>query len=103
MSERKQKILILFEGNNRGGDFGLSFAEGLHANHCDVDFLPRDHAWQSGYDMVLAYGPFNRESSMLPAARRLRALPAERRPVFAWWLTEGVPPPWMPAWLVEHG
>jgi hypothetical protein len=98
-----QKTLILYEGSNHGGDFGQSFGDGLRANHCDVDFLPRDNEWQADYDLVLAYGPFHRESSMLPAVRRLRALPAERRPVFAWWLTEGIPPPSMPAWLVECG
>ncbi|MBI5877156.1 MAG: glycosyltransferase family 1 protein [Chloroflexi bacterium] len=66
-----------------------------------MDFKPRDSDWPASADLVVAYGPFSRETSMLPAVRRLRALPRARRPIFVWWLTEGVPPLWLPRFAVE--
>ena len=95
------KVLILYEGNNYGGDFGLSFADGFRAHGCEVELLNRAETWHKPFDLVLAYGPFQQNTSMLPVARQLLKQPHDRRPVFAWWLTEGVPSLWMPGWFVE--
>ena len=100
MAPWPRKVLILYEGANQGGDFGGSFAAGFRSFGCDVEFLPRAASWHASYDLILAYGPFTKASSMLPAARQLLALSMEQRPVFVWWLTEGVPPLWMPRWVV---
>jgi hypothetical protein len=97
------KVLILFEASEYGGDFGLSFAHGFRDHGCEVSFLHRAEPWDEAFDLVLAYGPFSPEGSMLPAGRRLLALPEGSRPVFVWWLTEGTPDRRLPPWLVEAG
>lgn len=97
------RTVILSEATEFGGDFEISFAAGLEANGCQVAWGKRDESFPTDVDMVLAYGPFTRASSMLPAARRLAALPRHARPLFAWWLTEGIPDPRLPFPLVELG
>jgi len=96
-----KRVLILREGSDYGGDFGLSFAEGFRDHGCEVELAGRSESWHQEYDLVLGYGPFTLSASMLPVAHRLLALPVERRPVFVWWLTEGTPQPWLPTWFVE--
>lgn len=97
------RTVILYEATEYGGDFGRSFAAGLKANGCQVAWAKRDEPFPTDADLVLAYGPFTRASSMLPAARRLAALPRQQRPLFAWWLTEGIPDPRLPLPLVHLG
>jgi hypothetical protein len=87
------RATILYEATRFGGDFGLSFATGLQANGCHVTWAKRDEPFPTNVDLLLVYGPFTRSSSMLPAARRLAALLRHTRPLFAWWLTEGIPDP----------
>jgi len=96
-----QTVLILYEGDDQGGDFGRSFADGFRANGCNVTLLNRSQPWDRPFDLALAYGPFRLATSMLPPVRRLLARPAGQRPLFAWWLTEGVPTPQLPGWLTE--
>ena len=96
-----QRVLILYEGAAEGGDFGGSFANGFRAHGCDVTLLPRSAAWREPFDLALAYGPFSADAGMFPVARCILGLPPERRPIFAWWLTEGVPVPWLPRWPVS--
>jgi len=94
-------VVILYEGAYEGGDFAGSFANGFRAHGCDVTLLPRSAAWREPFDLALAYGPFSADGGMLRLARRFLELPPARRPVFAWWLTEGLPAPWLPRWSVS--
>ncbi|MGB8646885.1 MAG: glycosyltransferase [Anaerolineae bacterium] len=101
MSGRPLDVLILYEGEYPGGDFGHSIADGFRAHGCRVEFADRSQPWSGAFDVTLAYGPFHRESSMIPPAQHLLSLPPERRPIFIWWLTEGVPDPGLPQLLVQ--
>jgi len=94
-----RSVLILYEGQGNGGDFGRSFAAGLRAHGYETLLLPRSADWEGAPDLVLAYGPFGAAGSMLPVARHLLRR-GERRPRFIWWLTEGVPALWLPRWSV---
>ncbi len=47
-------------------------------------------------DLILVFGPFG---SLVPIANQVLALPKNRRPKFAVWLTEGLPRPDFPEWL----
>lgn len=96
-----RRVLILYEGSHEGGDFGASFATGFRAHGCEVSLRPRSAVWHESFDLALGYGPFSAENSLLPVARRIRALPPQQRPVFAWWLTEGIPASWLPRWTVS--
>src|SRR5437868_11114659 len=95
-----RSVLILYEGQGEGGDFGRSFAAGFRAHGYEVRLQPRLADWDSRPDLLLAYGPFGICGSMLPVARRLLRR-GEQRPRFIWWLTEGVPALWLPRWSVE--
>lgn len=100
MEARIERILILYESEYPGGDFGLSMADGFRAHGCEVEFAPRQEPWREDYDLVLAYGPFGPKASMLFPGRALLARPPALRPVFVWWLTEGIPQPALPPALV---
>lgn len=96
------KVLLLYEGTNFGGDFDTSILYGLEAHGCEVTCLSRGKAWSPDYDLVLGYGPFTlQEGNILPVAKQLMAIPEEKRPLFAWWLTEGIPNPNHPHWFVN--
>lgn len=96
-----QRVLILTEGRDEGGDFGRSFAAGLRDQGCSVTFIERNDAWPNDFDLVLAYGPFSLAGSMLPIGKKLLSLPIDRRPRFGWWLTEGLPGRSVPLRLVD--
>ena len=96
------KVLLLYEGSNFGGDFDTSFLNGLEEHGCEVTCLSRGQPWSPPFDLVLGYGPFTLElGSILPVAKQLLDLPPAQRPIFAWWLTEGIPDPRFPTWLVN--
>lgn len=101
MSKKFERVAISYEATEFGGDFGMSFAAGLQANACEVVWTKRNEPFPTGIDLLLAYGPFTRQSSMLPTARRLAALPRAARPRLAWWLTEGIPDPRLPTPFVH--
>lgn len=95
------RVAISYEGSDYGGDFGLSFAKGFEAHGCTIAWVERRQGLPPDADLVLAYGPFKLSSSMLPIGRQLASLPSHQRPVFVWWLTEGIPDPRMPPPLVQ--
>jgi hypothetical protein len=97
-----RRVLLAHEGSRFGGDFDESLLDGLRA-HCEqVEVVPGRQPLPPGYDLVLGYGPFSLESgALLPLAEGLAAMPRPQRPAFAWWLTEGVPDPRLPGWLVD--
>jgi hypothetical protein len=96
-----QKVLLLYEGSNFGGELDMSFLDGLQAHGCEVTCVERGQPWAAPFDLILGYGPFTvEEGSILPVARQLLDLPPARRPIFAWWLTEGVPDARYPDWFV---
>jgi hypothetical protein len=97
------RVAISYEGKVQGGDFDLSFAEGLRACGCTIEWVKRIAPIPTDIDLLLAYGPFSLNQSMMPSARRLLTLPTATRPLFAWWLTEGIPDPTFPDWLVYAG
>jgi glycosyltransferase involved in cell wall biosynthesis len=97
-----QRVLLLYEGSNFGGELDMSFVDGLKAHGCDVTCVERGQPWSPPFDLVLGYGPFSlEEGSILPVAQQLLDIPIGERPIFAWWLTEGVPDPRYPDWLIN--
>jgi glycosyltransferase involved in cell wall biosynthesis len=101
MDNWPHRILILTEVSAEGGDFGRSFAAGLRSQGCEVTFAERYAYWPNDFDLILAYGPFSIAGSMLPVGGRLLSLPADQRPKFVWWLTEGIPDRSIPQWLID--
>lgn len=57
----------------------------LQATSC---VFPADEAIPAWANVVFSFGPYGR---FLPLARRVAAIPADRRPVFVHWNTEGIP------------
>ncbi len=96
------KVLFLYEGSVFGGDFDTSFLNGLEEVGCEVTCIERGQPWSPPFDLVLGYGPYTLdEGSILPVAKQLLDLPPAHRPLFAWWLTEGIPDPRFPDWFVN--
>jgi hypothetical protein len=97
-----QRVLLLIEGSGNGGDFAASMRAGLEAHRCQVITHNGVVDWPDGIDLVIGYGPFTlTEGNLLPAATKLATFPAPHRPHFAWWLTEGIPSPKTPSWMVN--
>lgn len=95
------RVLLSYEGSQFGGDFDESFLSGLQHHGCEVVCVKRGYPWSGGVDLALGYGPFNPETgSVLLLGRQLQALPPAERPALAWWLTEGIPPMFLPGSLV---
>ena len=99
-----QRVLLLIEGPGNGGDFAASMRAGLEAHGCQVIIHNGVVDWPGGIDMVIGYGPFTlTEGNLLPAATKLATFPTTHRPHFVWWLTEGIPSPKTPSWMVSLG
>ncbi len=97
-----QKILLLYEGSDFGGDFDNSFVNGFEDQGCEVTCIQRGQPWSAEFDLVLGYGPFTLdEGSILPVVKQLLDLRPAQRPIFVWWLTEGTPNPHYPDWFVN--
>ena len=97
-----QRVLFLIEGPGNGGDFAASMRAGLEAHGCQVITHNGVVDWPDDIDMVIGYGPFTlTEGNLLPAAAKLATFPNTRRPYFVWWLTEGIPSPKTPSWVVR--
>jgi hypothetical protein len=81
----------------QGGLEGILADILAHAGHTVLPF-----AWNAplpeAVDVVLACGPFG---SLAPISHQLSALPPPARPRLVWWLTEQLPNPAWPAWLVR--
>lgn len=95
------KILLLSENPEIQGDFEKSFVSGLHSNGSEIHLEQIGLPWTPDFDVVIGYGPFSIQGSILRVGKQLLELPAQRRPVFVWWLTEGIPDPRLPKWLVR--
>lgn len=97
-----QKVLLLYDGSEFGGLLDFSFVNGFEDHGCEVTCIQRGQPWSPLFDLVLGYGPFNLEDgSILPVAKQLLDLTPAQRPIFVWWLTEGIPNPRYPNWLVN--
>lgn len=96
-----RNVLLNYDGAEFGGDFDGSFVAGLEEHGCEVTALGHGQPWLPTFDLLLGYGPFTLETgSMLTVSRQILALPVEQRPIFVWWLTEGMPDPRFPSWFV---
>ena len=67
--------------------------------HEAVNFL-YDARLPQDLDVVFTYGPFD---SLVPLANQLLACPMAKRPAFAWWITEQLPNPDLPEWILYWG
>lgn len=71
----------------------------LHTVGCrHISHLKWNDARLGDVDVILAYGPMG---SLVPLGQELLAQPPGQRPVLALWMTEPLPDPRWPAWVVE--
>ncbi len=67
--------------------------------HEAIDFLYNAKLPQN-LDIVFTSGPFG---SLVPVTNQLLAFPPAERPAFIWWLTEQLPNPALPQWILHWG
>jgi hypothetical protein len=69
-----------------------------------LDFEPVefyfDQKLPASLDLILTFGPWG---SMVPLVNQVISLPGSQRPKFVWWLSEQLPNPDLPEWLLYLG
>jgi hypothetical protein len=76
-----------------------NFRSILSAGHEAVNLFS-DARISCELDAVFLYGPFG---SLVPLVNQLLSYPLEKRPIFIWWLTEQLPNPHLPDWVLFWG
>lgn len=96
-----QRVLLLDREINFGGEFEAACVDGLRALGCTVERLSQA-GHPGSFDLFLAYGPNSISGRWVPETiKDLAACAPQRRPVMAWWQTEGLSDARLPAWFVN--
>jgi hypothetical protein len=83
-----------------GDGLGLEICGILeNLGHKAIDFF-HNAKLPENLDIVFTSGPFG---SLVPVASQLLAIPPNGRPDFIWWLTEQLPNPAIPRWILHWG
>lgn len=89
--------VVYWQQNDGLGTQTCGILENL--GHEAINFL-YDAKLPQDLDVVFTYGPFG---SLVPLANQLLACPPTKRPLFIWWITEQLPNPALPEWILYGG